>query len=148
MYLQWASIKYRHTLDQKIAAIPRIVLNHRVVMSTMPKTKITLRAKHPDRTETFVMAIQTALEMFDDEIGALTREVHLKAYKNLIKSYRAALTPVWDLAWFADVSLILATIHDKEMVELSVMAQKLKTPAPTTHVVKEQRKVFQAVIYK
>ena len=107
----------------------------------MAKTKITPRAKHTDRTETFVMVIQTALEMFDDEIASLTQEVRMKAYKNFIKSYRTALTAVWDLAHFAHVALILATIHDKEMVELSVMAWKLKTLAPTSHVVKEQCKV-------
>ena len=107
----------------------------------MAKTKITLRAKHPDKTETFVTAIQTALETFDDEITSLTQEVCMKAYKNFIKSYRTALTAVWDLANFIDVALILATIHDKEMVELSAMAWKLKTLAPTTHVVKEQHKV-------
>ena len=110
-------------------------------MTTMAKTKITPRAKHPDKTETFVTVIQTALETFDDEITSLTQEVHMKVCKNFIKSYRTTLTAVWDLAHFADVSLILATIHDKEMVELSVMARKLKTPAPTTHVVKEQHKV-------
>ena len=110
-------------------------------MTTMAKTKITSRAKLPDKTETFVMVIQTALEMFDDEITSLTQEVCMKAYKNFIKSYRTALTAVWDLAHFTDVALILATIHNKEMVELSVMAWKLKTPAPTTYVVKEQRKV-------
>ena len=107
-------------------------------MSTMPKTKIIPRAKHPDRTETFVTEIQTALETFDDEIGALSQEIRMRAYKNLIKSYWAALTPVWDLARFADISLILTTIHDKEIVELSVMALKLKTPVPTTHVETEQ----------
>ena len=107
----------------------------------MAKTKITPRAKHPDKTETFVMAIQTALETFDDEITSLTQEVRMKAYKNFIKSYRTALTAVWDLAHFADAALILATIHNKEMVELSVMAGKLKTLVPTIHVVKEQHKV-------
>ena len=110
-------------------------------MTTMAKTKITPRAKHPDKTETFVTTIQTALETFDDEITSLTQEVRMKAYKSFIKSYRTALTAVWDLAHFTDVALILATIHDKEMVELSIMAQKLKTSAPTTHVVKEQCKV-------
>ena len=63
-------------------------------MSTMPKTKITPRAKHPDRTEPFVVEIQTALEIFGNEIGSLAQEVHTKVYKNFIKSYQAALTPV------------------------------------------------------
>ena len=68
------------------------MLNHQTAMTTMAKTKITLRAKHPDRTETFVMVIQTALETFDDEIASLTQEVRMKAYKNFIKLYRTALT--------------------------------------------------------
>ena len=85
--------------------------------------------------------IQTALETFDDEITSLMQEVHIKVYKNFIKLYKTTLTAVLDLAHFTDVTLILATIHDKEMAELSVMARKLKTPAPTTHVVKEQCKV-------
>ena len=62
-------------------------------------------------------------------------------YKSFIKLYRAALTPVWDLAQFTDVSLILVTICDKEMTELLIMAQKLKTPGPTTQVKKEQCRV-------
>ena len=65
----------------------------------------------------------------------------MKVYNIFIKLYRTTLTAVWDLAHFADVTLILATIHNKEMVELSVIAQKLKTPPPTIHVVKEQSKV-------
>ena len=107
----------------------------------MPKTKVTPRAKHPDRTETFIDDVQTALEIFCDEISSLAVEVRTKAYKTFIKAYQVALTPVWELARFADVSLILATIHDKEMRELTVMAEKLNTPAPTTQVEKEQREV-------
>ena len=110
-------------------------------MTTMAKTKITPRAKHPEKTETFMTVIQTALETFDNEITSLTQEVRIKAYKNFIKSYKTALTAVWDLAHFIDVTLILAIIHDKEMAELSVMARKLKTLTPTTHIVKEQHKV-------
>ena len=125
MYLQWASIKYVRTLDQKIAAVLRIVLNRRVILSTMAKMKITSQAKHPDKTQTFVTAVQTAMETFDDEIGSLTQDIHLKAYKNLVLSYRTALTTVWDLAQFADISLILETVHDKEMLELALMAQTL-----------------------
>ena len=81
------------------------------------------------------------METFDDEVGSLTQDICLKAYKNLVQSYRTALTVVWDLAWFADISLILETVHDKEMLELAVMAQKLDLPPPATQVVKETRKV-------
>ena len=82
------------------------------------------------------------METFDDEIGSLMQDICLKAYKNLVHSYRAALTAVWDLAWFADVSLILKTVHNKEMLELAMMAQKLDLPPPATQVVKETRKVL------
>ena len=141
MYLQWASIKYGRTLNPKIAAVLRIVLNRRVILSTMEKMKITSQAKHPDKTQTFVTAVQTAMETFDDQIGSLMQDIHLKAYKNLVQSYRTALTTVWNLAWFNDISMILKMVHDKEMLELAVMAQKLDLPPPATQVIKETRKV-------
>ena len=81
------------------------------------------------------------METFDDKIGSLTQDIHLKAYKNLVQSYRTALTTVWDLARFVDISLILEMVHEKEMLELAVMAQKLDLPPPTTQVIKETRKV-------
>ena len=107
----------------------------------MIKTKISSQAKHPGKTQTFVTAVQTAMEIFDDEIGSLTQDIRLKAYKNLVRSYRTALTVVWDSAQFADISLILETVHDKEMLELAVMAQKLDLPPPSTQVIKEKRNV-------
>ena len=82
-----------------------------------------------------------AMEIFEDEIGSLTQDICLKAYKNLVRSYRKALTTVWDSAQFADISLILQTVHDKEMLELVVMAQKLDLPPPSTRVVKEKRNI-------
>ena len=93
-------------------------------------------------TQTFVTAVQTAMETFDDEIGSLMQDIHLKAHKNLVQSYMTALTAVWDLARFTNISLILKMVHDKEMLELAVMAQKLDLPPPTTQVVKETRKVL------
>ena len=64
----------------------------------MIKTKISSRAKHPGKTQTFITAVQTAMEIFDDEIGSLMQDIHLKACKNLVRSYKTALTTVWDLA--------------------------------------------------
>ena len=141
IYLLWASIKYSRTLDQKIAAVPRIVLDRKEILSTILKTKVSSRAKHPDKTQTFITAVQMAMDIFDDEIGSLMQDICLKACKNLVWSYKTALTTVWDLAQFADISLILKTVHDKEMLELAVMAQKLDLPPPSTQVVKEKRNV-------
>ena len=121
--------------------VPHIVLDRKEILSIMIKTKFSSRAKHPGKTQTFVTAVQMAMEIFDDEIGSLTQDIHLKAYKNLVRSYRTALTTVWESAQFADISLILETVHDKEMLELAVMAQKLDLPPPSTQVVKEKRNV-------
>ena len=92
---------------------------------------ITPRAKDPDKTAKFVTAIRVAIETFDDEIGSLQQATRLKAYKNLVRAYRTALTEVWDLARFADIGLILDTVKDKEMQELVVMAHRLKMPEPS-----------------
>ena len=44
----------------------------------MPKTKVTPRAKHPNKTKQFLDVTQIALEMFDDEISSFTDEVKEK----------------------------------------------------------------------
>ena len=103
--------------------------------------KISSQVKHPNKTQTFVTAVQTAMEIFEDQIGSLSRDIHLKAYKILVRSYRTALTAVWDSAQHADITLILETVHDKEMSELAVMVQKLELPTPMIQVVKEKRDV-------
>ena len=81
------------------------------------------------------------MEIFEDQIGSLSRDIHLKAYKILVRSYRMALTTVWDSAQLADITLILETVRDKEISELAVMAQKLELPTPSIRVVKEKRDV-------
>ena len=107
----------------------------------MSAPKISSRAKHLDKTQTFIMAVQTAMEIFEDQIRSLSRDIRLKAYKTLVRSYRTALTAVWDFAQLADITLILETVHDKEMSELAVMAQKLELPTPSIRVVKEKRDI-------
>ena len=102
---------------------------------------ITPRAKDPDKTAKFFTTIRIAIETFDDEIGSLQQSTRLKACKNLVRAYRTALTEVWDLARFADISLILETIKDKEMRELVVIACRLKVPESKTHTKVENRKV-------
>ena len=138
--LQWADVKFKRTLDQKIAAIPRIIINRRIVMANVAPA-VTPRAKDLNKTAKFVTTIKIALETFDDEIGLLQQVTQLKTYKNLVRAYRAALMEVWDLARFADVALILDTVKDKEMRKLLVMASRLKVPEPKTHTEVENRKV-------
>ena len=80
----------------------------------MPTTKVTPRAKHPNKTKQFLDATQIALEMFDDEISSFTDEVKEKAYKHYIRSYREALVPVWNIAQFANIDTVLKTVTDKK----------------------------------
>ena len=68
--LQWADVKFKRTLEQKISAIPRIIINRHIVMANVAPA-ITPRAKDPDKTAKFVTAIKIALKTFDDEIGSL-----------------------------------------------------------------------------
>ena len=89
----------------------------------------------------FVMAVQTAMGIFEDQIRSLSRDIRLNTYKILVQSYKSALTAVWDSAQNADITLILETVQDKEMSELTQMVKKLQLPTPTVKVMKEKRDV-------
>ena len=73
----------------------------------MPKTKITPWAKHTERTEKFIKAIQEALDDFEEHIQFPDIDVRRVAYKKLLEAYRTTLTPVWNLGHFADIDIIL-----------------------------------------
>ena len=107
----------------------------------MSVPKISARAKHPNKTQTFVMAVQTAMDIFEDQIGSLSRDICLKAYKILVRSYKMALAAVWDSAQNANITMILETVQDKEVSELTEMAKRLQLPTPTVQVIKEKRDV-------
>ena len=69
-------------------------------------------------------------------------EVRENAYRTLLEAYRTALVPIWNLAWFADIEMVLRTIADKQMAELTVMSKRLTPPLKTSKVTKEARKVL------
>ena len=96
----------------------------------MPKTKVTARTKHPDRTQQFLDATQIMLETFEDEISLLTEEIREKAYRNYVKAYKEALVPIWNLAHFADIRTVLESVTDKNMNEITTMAECLKPTSP------------------
>ena len=110
-------------------------------MATMTKTKITPCVKHPSRTQEFIKVVQEALETFEDKISSLTDDIRGKAYKTYVKAYRDALVPVWNLARFASVDTVMKTITDKNLTEISVMAQCLMPTPPRMKVIKDKTKV-------
>ena len=116
------NIKYHRTLDEKIGAVPHILLNARLI-DEMAKTRITPRAQHADKTQMFIVMVQQAMETFEDEISSLSDNIQQKAYKNFLVSYRDALTLIWNLARFTSIETVLNSIVDKEFTEMAVMAQ-------------------------
>ena len=107
----------------------------------MSAPKISARAKHANKTQTFVTAVQTVMDIFEDQIGSLSRDIRLKVYKTLMHSYKMALTAIWNSAQNADITLILETVQDKAMSELTEMAKKLQVPPQMVKVMKEKRDV-------
>ena len=107
----------------------------------MLKTKITPCAKHPDNTQQFLDMIQNAPEMFEDKISSLTEEICGKVYRNYVIAYCVALIPVWNLAHFASIGTVMETVADKDLKEITIMAECLKPASPHPEVLKEKTKV-------
>ena len=104
----------------------------------MPKAKVTLHAKHPDRTQHFLDATQAALEIFEDKISSFSDDVHSNAYRNYITVYQEVLVPIWNAARFANIRTILETVADKKMYEITTMAERLKPDSPHPKVITEK----------
>ena len=75
-------------------------------MAEMAKTKVTPWAKHPEHTQYFISTVKEALDAFEEQIRFPDEEVRSRAYQKLLQAYREALTPVWNLAHFADIDVI------------------------------------------
>ena len=106
-------------------------------MAEMTKTKVTPRAKHPECTQLFTTTVKEALDAFEEEISLLDEDIRSRAYQKLLEAYKGALEPVWNLASFADIDIILKTVSDQEMLELRTMAKQLQPAPTTTEVIKE-----------
>ena len=104
----------------------------------MLKTKVTPRAKQPNKTLQFLDATQVALETFEDEISSLAEEVCKKAYRNYVKVYREALVPIWNLAHFADIRIVLETVTDKNMSKITTMEEHLKPTSPRPKAISDK----------
>ena len=81
------------------------------------------------------------MDQFEEHVHFPDTEVRENAYHVLLEAYHTALTPIWNLAWFADIEMVLKTVADKQMTELAIMSKKLAPPPNTSQVSKETRKV-------
>ena len=102
----------------------------------MVKTKLTPQATQTDKTEKFILAVDEAMETFEEEISSLSESTRGNAYKNFITSYHDAIGPIWNLSRFAKVKTVLDTIVDKQFSKLAVMKRKLCKKPPKATVVK------------
>ena len=110
-------------------------------MAEVARTKVTPRAKHPERTQHFITTMKQALDAFEEQISFTDKEVRSGAYQKLLQAYKEALIPVWNLAGFVDINVILETVSDKEMLGLHTMAKQLQPPPTTSKVTKEPRSI-------
>ena len=108
-------------------------------MADMPKMKITPRAKYPDRTQKFLTDVKVALETFEDEVGSLFEETRSGTYQNFLQAYCDALIPLWNLARFASIDMVLKTVANLQMTDFAVMAQHLQPACPSSTVVKKKK---------
>ena len=110
-------------------------------MAEMTKTKVTPWVKHSERTQYFISTVKEALDAFEEQIRFPDEKVRSRAYKKFLQAYREALTPVWNLAHFADIDIILKTVSDKEMQEFHMMAKQLQPTPATSKVTKENQSI-------
>ena len=82
------------------------------------------------------------MDEFEEHVHFPDEEVRENVYRVLLEAYRTALMPIWSLAWFADIEMVLKTVADKQMTELTIMSEKLAPPPNTSQVSKEARKVL------
>ena len=103
--------------------------------------KLTPWATQTDKTKKFIIAVDEALETFEEEVSSLSENTRECTYKNFITSYCDAMGPIWNLLRFANVKTVLDTIADKELSELNVMKNKLRQKPPQGTFIKEGIKI-------
>ena len=107
----------------------------------MAEAKLTPWATQTDKTKQFIIDVDEALEVFEEDIMSLSETTRESTYKNFLTSYRAAMILIWNLSKFANVNTVLDTITDKQFSELQVMKTKLHKKPPQGTVVKENIKI-------
>ena len=87
----------------------------------MATTKISSHALNVGKVQKFNDDVQQAMEMFNDQIESMNSQVCKKAYKDFISNYRDTMVPIWNLARFANIDIVLNTVADKELMALTTL---------------------------
>ena len=111
-----------------------------MVTTTTPRARmpipVTTATKWPDKTKKFLVRIDAALIIFDDQISSLD-ECCATAYKTFTVSYRDAFTDIWPKINSADVKIMLQSVKDTELEELRRMSQIMSPDKSKPTLVKE-----------
>ena len=101
---------------------------------------VTTAAKRPDKTKKFLASIDTALNIFDDQVSSIDncRET---AYKTFVKAYREAFADIWPKINIASVKILLQSVKDAELDELHRMSRLMSPEKSQPTLVKENRTV-------
>ena len=81
------------------------------------------------------------MDQFEEHVHFPDAEVRENAYHVLLEAYCTALMPIWNLAWFADIEMVLKTVSDKQMTELAIMSKKLAPPPKNQPGIQRSKKV-------
>ena len=85
-------------------------------------TPVTTAAKWPDKTKKFLASIDTALNIFDDQVSSIDNRRET-AYKALAKTYREAFADIWPKISNTSVKILLQSVKDAELDELRCMSR-------------------------
>ena len=100
-------------------------------------TPVTIAAKWPDKTKKFLASIDTALNIFDDQVSSIDNHRET-AYKTFAKTYREAFADIWPKINYASVKILLESVKDTELDELRRMSHLMSPETSQPMLVKEK----------
>ena len=110
-------------------------------MKTTPQasilTPVTTATKQPDKTKKFLASIDTALNIFDDQVSSIDNHRET-AYKTFAKTYREAFADIWPKINNTSVKILVQSIKDAELDELRRMIRLMSPEKSQPMLVKEK----------
>ena len=98
---------------------------------------VTTAAKQPDKTKKFLANIDTALNIFDDQVSSIDNH-HETSYKTFAKTYREAFANIWPKINYASVKFLLESVKDAELDELCCLSCLTSPETSQPTLVKEK----------
>ena len=99
-------------------------------------TSVMAAAKWPDKTKKFLASIDTALNIFDDQVSSIDNRRET-AYKTFSKAYREAFADIWPKITNASVKILLQSVKDAELHKLHCMTRLMSPEKSQPTLVKE-----------